>query len=337
MRRGVGVAHVQKKTQMQQQMSGLGEQMTAERVGQIADEIEGLESHLRTLAEKHKDEIKQNPILRARFRQLADSLGIDLISSKKNIFAGILGLGDFYYGLASKVVEACMRERKFCGSYVPLKRIVLFMRKEYSAGESNGKGSDITEDDVCMALDKLYVLGEGYNVVKLAGVKYIQTTPDGVRSADDAPLLNVVLEEQARQIADYRASTTASMASKTQHSAFFRAGGTHWTTASTATRNSSDHSDISRENETIDVPLDVQCVALTQNELERRLMWGPHRVHAVLERMIQNGSVWVEQAVTVCPSNGGGDSQEPMMAMPELEAERVYWFIAFTLQDGSLM
>lgn len=56
------------------------------------------------MASKYKDDIKHDPVVRARFRQLADSLGVDLISSKKNVFSGVLGLGDFYFALASKVV-----------------------------------------------------------------------------------------------------------------------------------------------------------------------------------------------------------------------------------------
>ncbi|KEG13025.1 ESCRT-II complex subunit VPS22 [Trypanosoma grayi] len=342
MRRGIGVAHVQNKKETQRQMTDLGAQITAERVGQIADELESLKDHLRILAQKHKEEIKHDPVARARFRQLAESLDVDLISSKKNVFAGMLGLGDFYYGLASRVVEVCIKERKFCGSYVPLQRIVQLMKKRYTSDGKGGNRNDITEGDVCMALDKLHVLGDGYNVVKLGGVKYIQTTPDGSRSADDVPLLDSVLSKRAEAVAAYRASNAKNeprskggVVSATR----VGAGIIPWYrgAAPGADASESDH-----ESDYSNVPLDVQCVALTQWQLEERLMWRPHRVQAVLERMVQNGSVWVEKPAKWGTAMLTGDDDSlawgsAMTATEVREGEMVYWFIALVLQDDGAL
>ncbi|EKG05023.1 hypothetical protein TCSYLVIO_003912 [Trypanosoma cruzi] len=334
MRRGIGVAHVQKKNETQRQMTDLGAQITAERVGQIADQLEGFEETLRSLARKHKDEINADPIVRARFRQMADSLGIDLISSKKNVFAGILGLGDFYYGLASKVVEACMRERKFCGSYVPLNRVVYIMKRQYESAGKDGKRCDITESDIRMALEKLHVLGDGYNVVKLAGVNYIQTTPDGTRSADDAPLLDTVLKKRAEQILQYHSTQVGDERPCENVAPIFglsnRVGASRSLFAPARHHDSVD-SEKDVETGTADVPFHVQCVAFTQDELEARLMWRPHRVQAVLERMMHKGSVWIDQPSISQGEVEGEKLRKRGKTLKELKpAEFVYWFIVFS-------
>ncbi|RNF27031.1 ESCRT-II complex subunit VPS22 [Trypanosoma conorhini] len=331
MRRGIGVAHVQRKNETQRQMTDLGAQITAERLGQIADQLEGFEEALRSLARKHRDEIREDPIIRARFRQMADSLGIDLISSKKNIFAGILGLGDFYYGLAGKVVESCMKERKFCGSYVPLNRIVHIMKRQYGSQGNDGSLCAITEADICMALDKLHVLGEGYNVVKLAGVSYIQTTPDGTRSADDAPLLDCLLKKRAQQISHYRSAQVKSeyVSNKAVLGGVNsgRVGVSHALLGPALYRGSADvETDV--ETGTTDIPLDVQCVAFRQSELEASLMWRSHRVQAVLERMVQNGSVWIDQPSTIRGDDTEEAPRKSLKRATEMQqAEAVYWFI----------
>ncbi|KAH9577394.1 Snf8/Vps36 family [Trypanosoma melophagium] len=341
MRRGVGVGHVQRRGEAQRRMADLGARLTAERVGRIADELDGLAAQLRRLAARHRAEIERDPVVRARFRQLADSLGVDLISSRRNLFAGLLGLGDFYYGLAGKVVEACMRERKFCGAYVPLQRIVQVLKRQYDGvGEGRSKESVITEGDVCMALDKLHALGDGYNVVELAGIKYIQTTPDGVRSADDVPLLNCVLEEQEKRIKAYLYTRERNeVKTKTPKPVVFPTLNMH---RLGLPRNQGGGENDREENTRIsndpDIPLRTQCVALTQKELEERLMWQPHRVQAVLERMMQSGSVWVDypetSGVAVFSATEEVASRKSVNTSTEVcEVEAVYWFIALVFPD----
>lgn len=302
MRRGIGVAHVQQKQKTNQQMADLGAQITAERVGQIQDQLEQLEEQLRVLAKQHREEIKHDPVVRARFRQLADSLGVDLISSKKNVFAGALGLGDFYYSLASKVVEACMKESKFCGAFVPLKHVLTAVQKSYDAVLStskNDKRTVISQEDVLTALGKLHRLGAGYNVVELNGYKYIQTTPDGAGAKDQIILMNYVLDKQKKKIEKAKetpkkvmpapSSSAASRNRASQDGPLLGAayvlgehplaaeGGSTEGAAPTATLSLSD-----------------QCVSVTERDVVKDLGWEVHRTQIALERMVQDGTVWVE-------------------------------------------
>ncbi|SCU66215.1 EAP30/Vps36 family, putative [Trypanosoma equiperdum] len=310
MRRGVGVAHVQKSRETKRQMTDLGAQLTAERAGQIADQLESLEEQLRVLARKHKDEIKRDPVVRARFKQVSDSLGVDLISSKKNVFAGLLGLGDFYYGLAGKVVEACMKEQKFFGSYVPLARVVHVMNKQYEMSAQGGKRCVISEGDVRMALSKLHVLGDGYNIVKLGSVNYIQTTPDGSRGVDHVPILEYVLAKQEKLVANYRAAHRKSnsrdavkpLGGPLRHvgvSCFPLKGGKELVCSDAVGKSSTaakENNSSSESNE--DVPFEVVCVSVTHDELEKHLVWQSHRVEAALQCLVRSGSVWIESVKT---------------------------------------
>ncbi|KAK7200787.1 EAP30/Vps36 family [Novymonas esmeraldas] len=339
MRRRVGVGHVLQERQQQQRMADLGAQITAERVGQIEDQLEELQTQLKTLAQNHKSDIKEDPVVRARFRQLADSLGVDLISSKKNVFADALGLGDFYYQLAGRTVEACMRERKFCGAYVPLQRVQFFVQKAYDAstlasgnaqnrhsvlphsgsrgdGPSEAKRIVISEADVVTALSKLSVLGAGYNIVKLGGVSYIQTTPDGARGGDHVLLLNYVLGLQKEQLAaakraaaeEQQRRSTPSSSSVPSSRGTAAAPNSHRSGVGAAYALGAHPFDLDNDEggqTSTSLSFAQQCVAVRESHIASGLRWEVHRARAALTRMVQEGTVWVEEAPRTELRSGG--------------------------------
>lgn len=345
MRRGIGAAHLQQEQRRQQKMAELGAQMSAQRVAQIHEQLETLEGKLRVLARDHADEIKKDPVVRARFRQLADSLGIDLISSKCNTFAGILGLGDFYYALSGKVVEACMKERRFCGSYVPLSRVIDVVQKSYDSAVTATKKTVIAEEDILQALRKLRCFGAGYTVVELRGIRYIQTTPDGAAAGDEVALLNHVLNEQRTrmQAARRRAATGTTTSSR-------RASGgagpavvpPRPTLGVAAVLRAHPLAEPAAKDSTMDaeVSLEAQCVALTAPALGASLGWPAHRIRAALQRMVQEGTVWVEHpaprtAVEEAKPRGSLMAKEVWRATakaapPAAEDGTVYWFVSLT-------
>ncbi|AYU82498.1 conserved hypothetical protein [Leishmania infantum JPCM5] len=391
MRRRVGVGHVLQERQQQQRMADLGAQITAERVGQIEDQLEELQAQLKALAQNHKSEITEDPVVRARFRQLADSLGVDLISSKKNVFADALGLGDFYYQLASRTVEVCMRERKFCGAYVPLQRVQFFVQKAYDASSllggnaqnchhalqhSSGSGSSkcgrrdegkqivISEADILTALSKLSVLGAGYNVVKLGGVSYIQTTPDGARGGDHVLLLNYVLGlqkekiERAKQAAVEEQRKSAPMASEGSTRATAVGGSGHRSGVGAAYALGAHPFDLGKgkDSETnVSLSFSQQCVAVRESQVASGLHWETHRARAALKRMVQEGTVWVEESqdksggrVTTAGARGGSPAKSKAILSSTEEVKEVwkrkhtrmaeaadkkdvvYWFVSLT-------
>ncbi|EPY23713.1 ESCRT-II complex subunit VPS22 [Strigomonas culicis] len=311
MRRGIGVAHVQQKQKTTQQMADLGAQITAERVGQVQDQLEQLEEQLRVLAKRHREEIKHDPVVRARFRQLADSLGVDLISSKKNVFAGALGLGDFYYSLAGKVVEACMKESKFCGAFVPLKHVVAAVQKSYDAVLSAGSGDKrtvISQEDVLTSLGKLHRLGAGYNVVELNGHQYIQTTPDGAGAKDQIALMNYALAQQKKKMEKARGAARAAPAPTPPASstaAQRAAQGPLLGAAYVLGEHPLAEEGGGSAGATATLAVSDQCVSVTEREVAEGLGWEVHRTQIALERMVQDGTVWVEYRTLEGSERGG--------------------------------
>lgn len=362
MRRRVGVGHVLQERQRQQTMADFGAQITAERVGQIADQLEDLQQQLRQLAERHKAEIKENPVVRARFRQLGDSLGVDVISSKTNVFAKSLGLGDFYYQLAARVVDACMAERHFCGAYVPLKRVHFFVQKAYDTSTVGAQRTDIAESDILAALSKLSVLGDGYNVVKLGGVAYIQTMPDSTGRGDHVLLLNYILELQQKQISQAKEAAVASKTATTVASSSSAASGSRVGAQRTGVGasyalgahpfavNNEDGSDAA-----IDISFAQQCVAVRESAIVSGLNWEAHRARAALGRMVQQGTAWVEEpelpvakSNTTAKGKANAAQTKPLFSASEAKEvwrvnkkgaseevdhnNTVYWFVSLTSQ-----
>ncbi|KPI83881.1 hypothetical protein ABL78_7079 [Leptomonas seymouri] len=379
MRRRVGVGHVLQEREQQKKMADLGAQITAERVGQIEDLLDELQAQLQALARNHKADIKADPVVRARFRQLADSLGVDLISSKKNVFAGALGLGDFYYQLAGRVVEACMQERKFCGAYVPLQRVQFFVQKAYDSSSlasgrsqnrshanpssSNSKADEgrrtiISEADILTALSKLSVLGAGYNVVKLGGVSYIQTTPDGARGGDHVLLLNYVLNLQRDQVEKTKqaavAKQRATSASLPNPSPQRELAGPRSGVGAAYALGAHPFNfggDSGTRGADVQLTFAQQCVALREAEVADGLHWETYRARAALKRMVQEGTVWVEEPQSTASSAGAKPSRstktKPVFSAAgggkevwkgthkgtAEEAEKedvVYWFVSLT-------
>ncbi|KAG5467829.1 hypothetical protein LSCM4_00914 [Leishmania orientalis] len=358
MRRRVGVGHVLQERQQQQRMADLGAQITAERVGQIEDQLEELQAQLKTLARNHKSDIKEDPVVRARFRQLADSLGVDLISSKKNVFADALGLGNFYYQLASRTVEACMQERKFCGAYVPLQRVQFFVQKVYDTSSllggsarnhhvspsNSGSGSKhdspsedkrivISEADILTALSKLSVLGAGYNVVKLGGVSYIQITPDGARGGDHVLLLNYALGlqkekvEKAKRVAleDQRKNAPVSAVPGSLATAMGRSS--HRSGVGAAYALGAHPFDLDNDLSSrpdVSLSLAQQCVAVRESQIASGLHWEAHRARAALRRMVQEGTVWVEELQDESGDNPGPPALSKAVLLSTEEVKRVW-------------
>ena len=165
-------------------MAEAGAQLDAVRTARLADSIQLLEERLRTLAKKHEALIRRDPYVRKQFKILADSLGIDLLESRANVFSKTLGFGDYYYELSVRVIEICIHEKQYAGGLVPLQTVLRQLQK-------SRPHDHISEADVVYSLEKIGVLGSGYKVVKLSDKSsYIQATPEEL-STDVLTVLKV--------------------------------------------------------------------------------------------------------------------------------------------------
>ncbi len=148
--------------------------------------LELLEVKLTDFAQRHQNEIKNDPIFRHRFLQMCAPLGIDVLSSSKqktNIFHSLFGGGntnnkndDYYYELAVKCAEVCLVTQNRNGGIMSIQEIqsILLNRKTKmrvtaAAQTSSAKAPphQATLEDIRIAIQQLSILGGGFRTVQL--------------------------------------------------------------------------------------------------------------------------------------------------------------------------
>ena len=146
--------------------------------------LELLEVKLTEFAQRHQNEIKNDPIFRHRFLQMCAPLGIDVLSSSKqktNIFHSLFGStnnknDDYYYELAVKCAEVCLATQNRNGGIMSLQEIqsILLNRKTKmrvtTASQTTGSANvqhQATLEDIRIAIQQLSILGGGFRTVQL--------------------------------------------------------------------------------------------------------------------------------------------------------------------------
>lgn len=121
---------------------------------------------------RYKSEIRSDPVFRQQFQTMCAKIGVDPLASNKGFWSELLGMGDFYYELAVQVVTVCLATRAQNGGLMEL--AALRSRLE----RTRGKGAQaISEDDVRRAVDKLHVLGSGFDIVTLGSRRMVVSVP----------------------------------------------------------------------------------------------------------------------------------------------------------------
>ena len=139
--------------------------MASEQLQQLKDLHDRFKVSLEDFAKKYKKDINKSPELRVHFQKMCTTIGVDPLASSKGFWADILGIGDFYYELGVKIVEACLKMREQTGGLVDLQTLKLKL------------GDKIEDDDIVKAIDTLKPLGSGFKVLTLGGRRLVQSVP----------------------------------------------------------------------------------------------------------------------------------------------------------------
>lgn len=158
------------KKRRQEALAARGADLNRQKWDEMRSQMAKFEGHLSKFAVAHKDSIQRDPVFRADFHRMCATLGVDPLTSRKGMWAEVLGVGDYYYELAVRSIEICVATRPLNGGVISLKELVRLLRKKGSArNKGNGGTVDvISKDDVERAVAKLEVLGDGYKVVTTA-------------------------------------------------------------------------------------------------------------------------------------------------------------------------
>lgn len=172
MRRRAGVAAVHGHRDTQQLFSDKSSQLQVSQLEELNEQLRVFREHLQRFAAKHRHEIRRDAQFRQQFQEMCAAIGVDPLASSKGFWCQLLGVGDYYYQLAVRVVETCMAASQRTGGLMPLAELQQRLATSY------GEEQPPSVDDVQRAVSSLHVLGSGLKLLKLAdGSALVQSVP----------------------------------------------------------------------------------------------------------------------------------------------------------------
>lgn len=185
MRRGPGIAGLQRGHARQQALGAVGQRLEASNLQTARAQLESLRAALQDFAQKHRARINSDPPFRQAFFEMCVTVGVDPLASSKNVWDEILGVGQFYNELAVQVLTVCLQTRDLNGG-------LLDMRECLSSLKRSRPGADpIDSSDVMRAVDRLSALGKGVGTRRCAGRWLVfsvpaELSPDSTRALEVA-------------------------------------------------------------------------------------------------------------------------------------------------------
>lgn len=153
-RRGVGVGAIKKKKDSEERYASLAEKLEATQEQHVSEFLGSFKATLEAFAAKHKKKIRSDPLFRSHFTAMCSEIGVDPLRSHKGFWSEALGVGDYYFELGVKIIEACAQTREVNGGLMTLDEL---------AGHLGGEPS---LDDLRRAIAKLAVLGDGLRLLE---------------------------------------------------------------------------------------------------------------------------------------------------------------------------
>jgi len=188
--RKLGVGRVQKPKDIKEKYQNTAYEFADKKLENFSEQLKIFTQKLEEFSSKHRDEIRKNPEFRRSFQEMCVNAGVDPLASSKGFWSEKLGFGDFYYELAIQIIEICLSKNSINGGLTTLdelKRCLLRSR-------SKTRKESITTDDIIRAVRKLEVLGNGFELLKLKGGKYLVQSVPGELNKDSIQILQLAQE-----------------------------------------------------------------------------------------------------------------------------------------------
>ncbi|MFH4974602.1 hypothetical protein AB6A40_001311 [Gnathostoma spinigerum] len=186
-RHGVGVGIVQQKKEMQAKFQAKGSELASEQLNQFSEQLAVFTQKLEEFARKHRDEIRRNSQFRRHFQDMCASVGVDPLASSKGFWAEKLGVGDFYYELAVQIVEVCLSTNHINGGVMTVDEL----RSRLMRSRTRSRRETISPDDIIRAVDKLKVLGNGFELIAMGSGRFLVQSVPGELNMDDSRVLQL--------------------------------------------------------------------------------------------------------------------------------------------------
>ncbi|EFJ07989.1 hypothetical protein SELMODRAFT_132565 [Selaginella moellendorffii] len=172
MKRRPGISGLHSAAAARDQYRSVGENVARIRTDLLKEQLATFRTQLEEFARKHKHDIKKNPAFRAQFHEMCSKVGVDPLASNKGFWAELLGIGDFYYEIGVQIVEICLATRSHNGGLIDLNELCSMLSKKRRTSRET-----ITSDDCLKAIDKLKVLGSGFEVFTVGKKKLVRSVP----------------------------------------------------------------------------------------------------------------------------------------------------------------
>lgn len=197
MRRGSGIAALDRRNQSRAQYTSLSHELNESKVDELRGQIDAFRRQLRAFAVAHKKDLRRDPHLRHAFQQMCTSMWVDPLAGRPATAAAgtrlgkvgelwneLLGFSDWQHELGVQVVDVCVSTRKRNGGVISMQDlidgIVRLRRSSFGptqTGDEEQVDAHITEEDVKRSIDALRPLGCGYEVFSLHGKTMVRTVP----------------------------------------------------------------------------------------------------------------------------------------------------------------
>lgn len=169
-RAGVGAVHARQATATAARK--VGEGLAEENMKHLTDQMTLFKSKLEEFARAYKKKINKDPEFRRQFQRMTREIGVDMLASNKGFWGEILGVGDFYYELGVQIVNVCLATRPFNGGLLDMTELKTALRRMRGS-----RAEAVSTDDIERAVEKLKVLGSGYDLVNVGGRVMIVSVP----------------------------------------------------------------------------------------------------------------------------------------------------------------
>ncbi|SPO30619.1 related to SNF8 - protein involved in glucose derepression [Ustilago trichophora] len=216
MRRGPGIAALDRSLHSTTAFSTLGDDLTATQLTELRQQLELFSTSLRQFSSAHRQEIRKNPGFRHAFQKMCYSIGVDpLSSSSRNagglsgLWSDMLGLGDWQYELGVQIIDVCVSTRATNGGAIAMddliRRVTRLRTGPSRPTTALGKGkmerekeAEITEEDIVRSIKMLAPLGCGYEVFSLGNgdQKMVRSVPREL-DTDTMVVLGMLLSSAA--------------------------------------------------------------------------------------------------------------------------------------------
>jgi ESCRT-II complex subunit VPS22 len=187
MRKKVGVSVVTRNKDEKDKYTKIGKSLEELKIASVREMTSKFKTSLTEFASKHKDRINSDPEFRSQFHKMCLSVGVDPLASNKGFWADILGVGDFYFEIAVKIIQISVSTRSSNGGIMSLTEMVQRLNVVHHDINNQKKGKNqqqhhhrqqlISSEDVIRAIGKISILGNGYRLLKLGGKMMILSVP----------------------------------------------------------------------------------------------------------------------------------------------------------------